>query len=78
MCGITGIISQFELNNIRQLLTKAQQVQLHRGPDSQGIYSNQVGDWRIGLGHQRLSILDLTEQASQPMFSSSQQSWNRS
>lgn len=69
MCGISGLISSCELDTIRSLLSNAQQTQLHRGPDSQGIYSERVSQWNIGLGHQRLSILDLTELAAQPMFS---------
>lgn len=67
MCGISGIISHSE--NIKEPLLKAQLLQLHRGPDSQGIHCSKINQWNIGLGHQRLSILDLTDLASQPMFS---------
>ena len=40
----------------------------HRGPDAEGFYF--TDDERMGLGHRRLSILDLSTSADQPMFSS--------
>ncbi|HWH62750.1 MAG TPA: hypothetical protein VNS50_05730, partial [Ginsengibacter sp.] len=40
----------------------------HRGPNAEGFYFND--DERLGLGHRRLSILDLSTSADQPMFSS--------
>jgi asparagine synthase (glutamine-hydrolysing) len=39
----------------------------HRGPDGQGIYFEQTTLAQIGLGHRRLSIIDLSESANQPM-----------
>jgi asparagine synthase (glutamine-hydrolysing) len=39
----------------------------HRGPDGQGIYFAQTTAAQIGLGHRRLSIIDLSESANQPM-----------
>jgi asparagine synthase (glutamine-hydrolysing) len=38
---------------------------VHRGPDGAGVWVS--GDRRIGLGHRRLSIIDLSDSASQPM-----------
>lgn len=65
MCGITGIlhlngqtVSQDEL--IRMMIQLK-----HRGPDGQGVFQ----DNNIALGHQRLSILDLSENGKQPMSS---------
>src|SRR5258706_7791018 len=65
MCGITGIfafnlIGKFNLVNIASA-TKA----LHkRGPDNQDIYHDEF----IGLGHRRLSIIDTSAVAQQPMW----------
>ena len=38
---------------------------MHRGPDGEGVWLNESGT--VALGHRRLSILDLSEAASQPM-----------
>lgn len=73
MCGIAGIVSRTQ--DIREKLLKAQRVQHHRGPDAQGIYQQQINQWYVGLGHQRLSILDLTEAGSQPMTFGNGNSW---
>lgn len=43
---------------------------IHRGPDALGTYVDPVTDtWAVGMGHNRLSIIDLTEHAAQPMIS---------
>ncbi|MEO8765782.1 MAG: asparagine synthase (glutamine-hydrolyzing) [Ginsengibacter sp.] len=67
MCGISGYIS---LNNSISplLLAKATDLLQHRGPDAGGFYFSD--DNKVGLGHRRLSILDLSTSANQPMFSS--------
>ncbi|MDX2283439.1 MAG: asparagine synthase (glutamine-hydrolyzing) [Bacteroidia bacterium] len=64
MCGITGIWqsdSRLELPAL-QAFTDAL---THRGPDGGGYYLDP--DLPLGLGHRRLSILDLSEAGSQPM-----------
>jgi asparagine synthase (glutamine-hydrolysing) len=59
MCGVIG----FSWDD--KPLAKAMADMLaHRGPDASGIYT----DRGISLGHRRLSIVDLTENGSQPMF----------
>lgn len=64
MCGIAGffqtsdLLSQTDLENMTD-------VQKHRGPDASG-YAMHGG---LGLGHRRLSILDLSEAANQPFYS---------
>jgi asparagine synthase (glutamine-hydrolysing) len=73
MCGITGVVSP--QNGVNQLLLQAQKWQQHRGPDAQGTCEHQIHQWTIGLGHQRLSILDLTEAGNQPMASQDRNSW---
>ena len=64
MCGIVGI---FDLRDRRpindELLTRMNQAQLHRGPDEGGVHSEPG----IGLGHRRLSIIDLSS-GHQPLF----------
>jgi asparagine synthase (glutamine-hydrolysing) len=63
MCGIVGIVD-FKTNNInKNNLTKMNNILYHRGPDFGDIYINK----NVGLGHRRLSIIDLTNKANQPM-----------
>lgn len=65
MCGLSGILN-FDGQKVSEVLLKNMTSQLkHRGPDGQGIFCDQ----NIGLGHQRLSILDLSENGRQPMAS---------
>jgi len=63
MCGITGIYSLSGERVSRQLLERMTDILYHRGPDDGGYYF----DGPIGLGHRRLSILDLTPNGHQPM-----------
>lgn len=41
----------------------------HRGPDAEGLFFEQLPGFAIGLGHRRLSIIDLSTAANQPMTS---------
>jgi asparagine synthase (glutamine-hydrolysing) len=69
MCGIAGIYNfQHGPNVERDLLQRMTAVIQHRGPDADGIYVK----GSIGLGHRRLSIIDLSEAGRQPMFSADQ------
>jgi asparagine synthase (glutamine-hydrolysing) len=61
MCGITGFIGKGN----REDLTAMTATLLHRGPDEQGVFFEKG----VGLGHTRLSILDLTPTGRQPMSS---------
>ncbi|WP_026377199.1 XrtA/PEP-CTERM system amidotransferase [Aestuariibacter salexigens] len=64
MCGISGIYCSDAKRNIDEaLLKEMNRVQSHRGPDEEGYY---FGDG-IGLGHRRLSIIDLSS-GQQPLF----------
>lgn len=65
MCGINGIAyaSRSGKRINENILKKMRDVQFHRGPDDGGIYI----DENIGLGHRRLSIVDVSHGA-QPMF----------
>lgn len=66
MCGIAGFISSSLLKDDLETITNRLQ---HRGPDASGYYFEQTGNSYIGLGHRRLSIIDLSEAANQPMYS---------
>ncbi len=65
MCGIAGIISANTFVVTKERLKKMTDALSHRGPDGQAQWINQSGN--VGLGHTRLSILDLTPAANQPM-----------
>ncbi|MCC5923617.1 MAG: asparagine synthase (glutamine-hydrolyzing) [Crocinitomicaceae bacterium] len=65
MCGITGFLSQNEIP--AKLLERMTSKISHRGPDAQGFFFDE--DKKIGLGHRRLSILDLSVSGNQPMSS---------
>ncbi len=68
MCGIAGIYAFNEIGRIFLVnLSNATRALEHRGPDAQGLYD----DYKIGLGHRRLSILDLSPDANQPFTDSS-------
>jgi asparagine synthase (glutamine-hydrolysing) len=64
MCGIAGFVGDRRPG----LVEAMNRVQRHRGPDGDGVYSDR--DVPATLGHVRLSILDLSNAASQPMISS--------
>ena len=62
MCGIAGVLgAAASENTITQLLEK----QRHRGPDAEQFWMQP----QIALGHNRLSIIDLSTAANQPMYS---------
>ena len=64
MCGLVGIFHLYHQVEIsRRLLSRMNEVQLHRGPDEGGLHTEPG----IGLGHRRLSIIDLSS-GQQPLF----------
>lgn len=70
MCGIAGVVN-IKRNEIKELpkqLDLMNKLIAHRGPDDQGIWQSK--DRSVGLAHRRLSIIDLTQHAHQPMQSS--------
>lgn len=66
MCGIAGFIDFTKLSNTDTLI-KMTDALLHRGPDSSGYETLEVGNALVGLGHRRLSIIDLSPSGHQPM-----------
>ncbi len=63
MCGICGVAAFAGEAPSRQQLTRMARSLVHRGPDDHGIWADDV----VGLGHRRLSILDLSSAGHQPM-----------
>lgn len=66
MCGITGFID-FSKSTSSDDLKKMTDTLQHRGPDGSGQEIFQLENFLLGLGHRRLSIIDLSEHAKQPM-----------
>jgi len=64
MCGIIGIASVSEVRN-RAWLAIGRDSMTHRGPDDAGEWWNKSG--QVGLGHRRLSVMDLSPLGHQPM-----------
>ena len=65
MCGITGIYAFNEIGRVNMInLAAATQVLETRGPDNQGLFN----DHFVGLGHRRLSIIDVSYLSNQPMY----------
>ncbi|MEK7299450.1 MAG: asparagine synthase (glutamine-hydrolyzing) [Candidatus Margulisiibacteriota bacterium] len=64
MCGLAGV---YNLRDVEQdqtaLITSMCEDIRHRGPDHGGVYTDEI----VSLGHRRLSILDLSAQANQPL-----------
>jgi len=65
MCGIVGIYNfRSRAPADRTAVENMTRTLVHRGPDAEGFYLNGA----LGLGHRRLSILDLSERGRQPMY----------
>jgi len=75
MCGIVGTLafrsSAFTI--IHPDIARMRDTMVHRGPDGAGIWISP--DKRVGLGHRRLSIIDLSEAAGQPMCNEDGSVW---
>ncbi len=67
MCGITGFID-FKCNSSESLLKNMLATMNHRGPDGARVFYQQRENFIVGLGHSRLSIIDLSSSASQPLY----------
>ena len=72
MCGLAGIYnSELTSESMTFFAQKLVQQMRHRGPDGDGfeIFQNQQGSKRTFFAHNRLSILDISNDARQPMLS---------
>ena len=67
MCGIVGFYSNGQEPTLTADLSAAIQLLSHRGPDDSGLYFDK--NLGVGLGHRRLSIIDLSPAGHQPMVS---------
>ena len=63
MCGIAGIVDRRRDPSAKRIVEEMIGVQRHRGPDDTGFYQN----GNAYLCHARLSIIDLSSEAHQPM-----------
>jgi len=67
MCGICGVVNYKDgLNNDEEIVLRMREAMAHRGPDDSGIYISRENPF-VGLGHRRLSIIDLSSAGRQPM-----------
>ncbi len=71
MCGICGKINLNDSPVDETLLRGMTSTLIHRGPDDEGIYAK----GGVGLGHRRLSIIDLSPLAHQPMSNEDGSVW---
>lgn len=65
MCGIAGVVDFRDSYGNAQLVESAVEAIAHRGPDARRVWS----DGSVSMGHARLSIIDLSSLANQPMLS---------
>lgn len=66
MCGIAGFID-FNKRSERKHIVSMTDTMRHRGPDGSDYQFLEHSNAQIGLGHRRLSIIDLSEHGAQPM-----------
>jgi len=66
MCGIVGFVDFTKRSNFN-ILRGMTDILHHRGPDDGGYSFYSLNNYSIGLGHRRLSILDLSKYGHQPM-----------
>ena len=72
MCGICGVVGQADEQLIKKMLARI----AHRGPDDEGVYVSETSTTgRVGLGHRRLSIIDLSPAGHEPMADAAGQIW---
>jgi len=76
MCGICGIYTRRSEGFDEKLLKEMCRTIRHRGPDDEGIWiSEDLRYGKIGLGHKRLSIIDLSDAGRQPITNEDQSLW---
>ncbi|HWW60743.1 MAG TPA: asparagine synthetase B, partial [Thermoanaerobaculia bacterium] len=63
MCGIAGFSGSYDPELLRAMADRI----AHRGPDDQDVLLLESATARVGLAHRRLSIIDLSSNAHEPM-----------
>ena len=71
MCGIVGVLLSGGAHVEEAHLIRMTRTLAHRGPDAEGVYCHGP----VGLGHRRLSILDLSDLGRQPLGSADGKLW---
>jgi asparagine synthase (glutamine-hydrolysing) len=71
MCGILLHLGKERINPDHPAL----EIIKHRGPDDFGAVNFSLGDMNLGMGHRRLSIIDLSEKGHQPMPYADENMW---
>src|SRR3990170_4229134 len=75
MCGICGIIHVEGAPVVAEILGRMNDTLAHRGPDDSGVVILNNGRASVGLAHKRLAIIDLSEDAHQPMSNENASIW---
>ncbi|MDV2495772.1 MAG: asparagine synthase (glutamine-hydrolyzing) [bacterium] len=80
MCGIAGIVDSLSRPIEAELLRAMARPLAHRGPDHEGVWVNTDGQVQgqrptAGLGHRRLSIIDISPSAHQPLCNEDGSVW---
>lgn len=67
MCGIVGSLSLVSNGHVvtEDFIVRMRDTMIHRGPDGAGVWVSPGG--KVGFGHRRLAIIDLSDAAAQPM-----------
>ena len=69
MCGILGSFAAVPPQELTAAVADGLKLLRHRGPNDSGVWTAQVGERTLALGHTRLSIIDLSSGGHQPMSS---------
>lgn len=74
MCGINGLIDKTKMSEdkMSSVLNAMNNLIIHRGPDEDGVFAEQIDNCTVGMAMRRLSIIDLSS-GKQPIFSDDKQ-----
>jgi len=71
MCGISGVYTRQLSEQHKEIVQAVMLSQINRGPDFHQLILIEGRQAQALFGHNRLSIIDLSDQANQPMWDSS-------